>query len=184
VKIPSLQPRPAAPCREMVQAVLLQNLDSMYSTANRLTGRADLAEDLVQEAARKTLEAIPELKDGRNLRAWIFRILLNGIRDQLRRKKLWEDVEADDEKLDLHVVPEAIAVATAEDVRHALSSLPPDTRSLTILIDIEEFTIAEAAGILGIPPGTAASRLSRARRELRGLLRSYESGSSRSAGKP
>ena len=43
--------------RRLVSQALVANLDSLYSTAHRLTGRADLAEDLVQEAARKAVQA-------------------------------------------------------------------------------------------------------------------------------
>ena len=100
-----------------------------------------------------------------------------------RRKKLWAEVEADDATPDLTAISDNVEAATAEDVRQALSSLTPETRSVAILIDIEEFTIAEAAAMLRIPPGTAASRLSRARRELRELLQAYRSGSSRREGK-
>ncbi len=185
MKILRLEPRPPDQHHaEAVYGVLLQNLDALYITAKRLTGRADLAEDLVQETARKALEAIPKLKDERNTRAWLFRILLNGLRDHVRWKKLWTEVETDEEPPDLNAVSESVVVATAEDVRRALSSLTPETRVLAILIDIEEFTIAEAAAMLQIPPGTAASRLSRARRELRDLLQAYRSRSSRSGRKP
>lgn len=98
MKIVRLQPRlPDQHHAEVFYRVLLENLDALYSTAKRLTGRADLAEDLVQETARKALEAMPALKDERNIRAWLFRILLNGIRDQVRRKKLWAEVVADDQ---------------------------------------------------------------------------------------
>ena len=184
MKILPFQPSSDQHRAELVYRVLLENLDALYSTAKRLTGRADLAEDLVHDTARKALEAIPALKDERNTRAWLFRILLNGIRDQARRKKLWVEVETDEETPDFSMISEGVAGATAEDVRRALSSLPPETRSLAILIDIEEFTIAEAAAILQIPPGTAASRLSRARRQLRELLEAYRSRSSRRGGKP
>lgn len=189
LKILPFQPPADQHRAELVYRVLLENLDALYSTAKRLTGRADLAEDLVHDTARKALEAIPALKDERNTRAWLFRILLNGIRDQARRKKLWVEVETDEDTPDLSMISESgisesVRGATAEDVRRALSSLPPETRSLATLIDIEEFTIAEAAAILQIPPGTAASRLSRARRQLRELLEAYRSGSSRRGGKP
>ena len=184
MKILRFQPLADQHHAEGVYRVLLENLDALYSTAKRLTGRADLAEDLVQETARKALEAIPALKNERNARAWLVRILLNGLRDQARRQKLWAEVEADEGTPDLNAIFESVQGATAEDVRQALSSLTPETRSLAILIDIEEFTIAEAAVMLQIPPGTAASRLSRARRELRELLRAYRSGSSRRGGKP
>src|SRR5260370_27612057 len=123
--------------------------------AKHLTGHADLAEDLVQETARKALEAISGLKDERNTRAWLFRILLNGIRDQARRKKLWAEVEADEETTDLNVNSDSVEGATREDVGRALSSLTLETRSVTILINIEEFTIPEAAPMPHIPPLTA-----------------------------
>lgn len=169
---------------ETVYRTLLQSLDGLYNTARRLTGHADLAEDLVQETARKALEAIPALKDERNTRAWLFRILLNGIRDHLKRKKLWGEVEIDEESPDLGAVFGDVVAATAEDVHRALSSLAPKARALVILIDIEEFTIAETAAMSQIPPGTAATRLARAHRELRDLLRDYQSKSSRRGGKP
>ncbi len=184
MKILPFQPPDDQRLAEVVYRVLLDNLDSLYSTAKRLTGRADLAEDLVQETARKALEAIPALTDERNTRAWLFRILLNGIRDQARRKKLWIELEADEKTSELTAISQDIEGATAEDVRRALASLTPETRALAILIDIEEFTIAEAAAMLQIPPGTVASRLSRARRELRELLQAYRSKSSRRGGNP
>jgi RNA polymerase sigma-70 factor, ECF subfamily len=189
LKILPFQPSTDQHRVELVYRVLLENLEALYTTAKRLTGRADLAEDLVHDTARKALEAIPALKDERNTRAWLFRILLNGIRDQARRKKLCVEVETGEDTPDLGMISgsgisESVRGATAEDVRRALSSLPSETRSLAILIDIEEFTIAEAAAMLQIPPGTAASRLSRARRELRELLQVYRSRSSRRRGKP
>ncbi len=103
MKILRFQPPGEQHRAEGVYRVLLENLDTLYSTAKRLTGRADLAEDLVQETARRALEAIPALKDTRNTRAWLFRILLNAIRDQARRKKLWAEVETDEETPDLKV---------------------------------------------------------------------------------
>jgi RNA polymerase sigma-70 factor (ECF subfamily) len=168
--------------------VLLQSLDALYSTAKRLTGRAEVAEDLVQETARKALESMPGLKDDRNIRAWLFRILINGIRDYGRRKKLWAEVEPsrrnqlEEEPLDFNTLSEEVVLSTAEDIRRALAGLPPDARAVVILVDIEQFTIAEAAAVLQIPPGTVASRLSRTRRDLRQALRSYASKSSRGGG--
>src|SRR5215472_6413451 len=101
LKIVRLRPGSGDPrSAEAVYRVLVQSLDALYSTARRLTGRADLAEDLVQDTARRALEAIPALKDERNTRAWLFRILLNAIRNYLRRKKLWEEVEIDERTAD------------------------------------------------------------------------------------
>jgi RNA polymerase sigma-70 factor (ECF subfamily) len=184
LKIFRLPPPPAARGQtEEVYRVLLQSLDALYRTAKRLTGRADVAEDLVQDTARKALEGMPALKDDRNIQAWLFRILMNAIRDQARRKKLWVEVEASGEPADFTALSEEVALATAEDIRRAIAILTPETQAVALLIDLEEFTIAETAGILQIPPGTVASRLSRARRELRKALRSYASKSSRRGGR-
>jgi len=54
---------------EAVRKALLANLDALYGTARRLVGRVDVAEDLVQDTARKALETPVALKDDRNARA-------------------------------------------------------------------------------------------------------------------
>jgi RNA polymerase sigma-70 factor (ECF subfamily) len=77
---------------------------------------------------------------------------------------------------------ESVTRATAQDVRAALGQLKPSSRVIVILVDVEEFTLAEAAEMLKVPIGTAASRLSRARAELRKFLSAYESKSTQRRG--
>jgi RNA polymerase sigma-70 factor (ECF subfamily) len=170
-------------CEHAVGRLLLENLDSLYSTAHRLTGRADLAEDLVQETARKALRAAAALADHRNIRAWLFTILVNAVRDHLRHSQRWEEIELSDEALpppDL----ESLSLATSEDIRRALDRLTGAQRAVVILVDIEEFTISETAQMLKLPPGTVASRLARAHAVLRGFLRGYSSRPSEIGGRP
>ncbi len=168
-----------------VGRALLENLDRLYATAHRLTGRADVAEDLVQETARKALRAAPALKDRRNLRAWLFTILVNAARDHLRRDLPWGTDPGDPaEAAALNADPESIARIAAEDVRRAVAQLTPAHRAAVLLVDLEEFTIAEAAQMLKLPPGTVASRLARAHRALRDLLQAYAARSSQSGGRP
>ena len=69
-------------------------------------------------------------------------------------------------------------------MREALRELEASRRAVVVLIDIEDFTIAEAADMLSIPMGTAASRLARARQELRSRLRAYQPQISEGGGKP
>ena len=174
MKILPIQPGPPAGPEELVYRVLLANLDALYTTAHRLSGAADIAEDLVQETARKALKAAPALKDERGARAWLFRILINAVRDHFRRRRLWEDLDPDAPELEARVDLESVTRATVHDVRDALNRLKPASRALVVLIDVEGFTLAEAAEMLRIPIGTAASRLARARAELRKLLYAYE----------
>ncbi len=185
MKLLAFQAQSGPPSREeLVSRTLLANLDSLYSTARRLSGKPDLAEDFVQETARKALQAIPALRDERNIRAWLFKILINILRDHLRRSWSWEGFDAEEEELVTTPNLEDLSQAAAQDVRRAVSRLTPALQSLVILVDLEEFTIAEAAGILKIPFGTAASRLARAHRELRDLLKAYHSKSRQSGGRP
>lgn len=169
---------------ELVCQCLLNNLDGLYSTAYRLSGRADIAEDMVQETARKALQAAAGLRHERNIRGWLFKILVNSVRRYFHRSKKWEELDVEQEQIEGSQDLEGISQAAVQDVRRALSQLQPSRRAVVILIEIEQFTIAEAADILKVPPGTVASRLARARGQLRDLLPAYRSNSSLDGGQP
>ncbi len=166
--------------RDLVCRVLLANLDSLYSTARRLSG--SMAEDLVQETARKALQSAPVLQHEQNVRAWLFKILLNAMRDHLRHDNSREETSLEDQELEANLDLESLTNASTQDVRQALSCLSPMRQAVVVLIDIEGFTLTEAAGMLGVPVGTAASRLARARLELRVLLKDYEAKSPQKGG--
>ena len=158
---------------DRVRHVLVANLDALYSTAFRLSVRREVAEDLVHEKARKALEAAAGLRHEQNVRAWIFRILVNSLRDHFRRRSSLDWVEPDDDLFDAAPDTEPLARAASHDVRRALQQLQPARLALVLLVDVEGFTLAEAAEMLDVPAGTAASRLARARAELRTLLEEY-----------
>lgn len=181
MKILPIQRRPPAGSEELLHRALLTNLDALYATALRLSGGADVAEDAVQETAKKALKAAPPLNDDRSARKWLFRVLINTVRDHFRRR-IWEELEPGAEDLEIPPDVEGISRATIHDVRTALAQLKPGARAIILLNDIEGFTLAEAAEILKIPIGTAASRLARARAELRRILSAYDAKSSQSGG--
>ena len=167
-----------------VGRLLLENLDSLYSTAHRMTGRADLAEDLVQETAHKALRAAGTVTGRRNLRAWLFTILVNGVRDHLRRQERWAEHSLEDEEPVPSLEVKILSAAPVQDVRRAVGRLPLAQRAAVILVDLEGFTISEAAQMLALPPGTVASRLGRAHQALRDHLRDYASPSEEIGGQP
>ena len=170
--------------REFFYQALSDSLGSLFSTALRLVGKPEIAEDLVQEAVRKALEGVPRLRDQRKARAWLFKILVNCVRDHLRRRRDWEEFDGEAEPGGGRPDAQAIAQARAHDVREALGELATSRRAIVVLIDIEGFTIAEAADMLGIPMGTAASRLARARQDLQARLRAYQPRIAEGGGKP
>ena len=97
--------------QDSVQRGLLANLHSLYSTAYRLSGDANLAEDLVQETARRALQGMPGLQHERNIRAWLFKILVNTLKDHIRHTQFWDTLDRADEQLEMTVDPESLSQA-------------------------------------------------------------------------
>jgi len=152
----------------------LSYLDSLYGTALRLTRRPADAEDLVQDTYLKAFRAQDQFTRGTNLKAWLFTILHNTFRNMRRndgRNPVNVNSETVEQAVDLHgeqQTPEQLLTrATLDaDLQEALDSLPDAFRQAVWLRDVEEFTYAEIAAMIGAPIGTVMSRISRGRRML------------------
>ena len=151
----------------------LSYVDSLYGTALRLTRRPADAEDLVQDTYLKAFRASTQFQRGTNLKAWLFTILHNTFRN-MRRHDGRNPVDVDSEVVERAEAggqqqnPEQLlARATLDlDLQAALDDLPEAFRQAVWLRDVEEFTYAEIADMVGIPIGTVMSRISRGRRML------------------
>ena len=150
---------------------------SLYSTARRLTGRGEDALDIVQETFLRAFRTFHNFRVGTNPKAWLFTILrsvaANRHRDDQRRPRL---VIRDD--LDERFEAQASSGPPGSrldpgEVERALATLPEEFRLAVLLVDVEELSYEEAAGVLGCPVGTVRSRLARARRGLAVALRDY-----------
>ena len=173
-------PHPAAELLTFEEALAAQ-LNSLYSTACRLVRDPAQAEDLVQEVALKAYRSFKDLRSHDRFRAWLFTILHNTARNFIRdasRRVPYVDVELDalieDPLLaDEHThtpEQELLSDCLPELMEAGLNALPRPQLTVLWLVEVEEFTLAEAAEILSVPVGTAASRLYRARRALRDYL--------------
>lgn len=167
------------------EELLSQNLDALYRTALRLCRGEDAdAEDLLQDAMLRAFEHHHELKNAGAGRAWLFTILarthLNRLRTARRRA---ETLEVDIDEADFEgaltawqpmVLPDEAAVRSdlRERLREAMDHLEPGLRTAVWLVDVEGFSQREVAGMMEVPEGTVASRLFRARRQLRTILES------------
>jgi RNA polymerase sigma-70 factor (ECF subfamily) len=148
-------------------------LDDLYGAALRLTRNPADAEDLVQDTYVKAFRAARQFKPGSNLKAWLFTILYNAYRNR-RRDSGRDPVDVDSGRVELSSQadpaegPEQrlLREALDADVRAALDSLPEAFRDAVWARDVDEFSYAEIAEMLGIPPGTVMSRISRGRRML------------------
>ena len=133
----------------------------------------------MQETYARAFRSWRSFQPGTNLRAWLLRILTNLNIDRGRRQQRTPDMQPLEEgdyflynKLEAsgdgdsdedHVVERL----SQNDVVSALSEVPHDFRDVVVLVDIGDFTYADAAQILDIPIGTVMSRLHRGRRILK-----------------
>jgi RNA polymerase sigma-70 factor, ECF subfamily len=175
----------AAEARDRVrfEEEALDLADQVYRVARRLVGTREEAEDLVQETYARAFRSWRSYTPGTNMRAWLLRILTNLNVDRGRRVQRSPDTQpleesdyylanrlaqaAGEEVLDQERVVQRLS---QDGVVDALSELPHEYRDTVVLVDIGEFSYAEAAQILDVPIGTVMSRLHRGRRRLKQLL--------------
>ena len=156
--------------------------DQVYRVARRLVGSREEAEDLVQQTYERAFRSWRQYTPGTNLRAWLLRILTNlnidrGRRQQRTPQTTSLDNEAGDyflyNKLESQVPDEnpdeerVLERLSQDSIVEALADVPHDFRDVIVLVDIGEFSYADAAQILDIPIGTVMSRLHRGRRILK-----------------
>ncbi|MDQ3120959.1 MAG: sigma-70 family RNA polymerase sigma factor [Actinomycetota bacterium] len=157
--------------------------DQVYRVARRLVGSREEAEDLVQETYARAFRSWRSFTPGTNMRAWLLRILTNLNVDRgrrIQRTPQTQPLEETDyylanklastggeEALEQEQVVERLS---QDSVVNALSEISPQFREVVVLVDIGDFTYADAAQILDVPIGTVMSRLHRGRRALKQKL--------------
>jgi RNA polymerase sigma-70 factor (ECF subfamily) len=156
-----------------MRSVLEGHRAALFRVAHAWTHDRALADDLAQEALLKAVRCANQLREPERLRSWLFGIMANCWRDHLRARRPTVDIDAlDDDCFGGDETPES-SCARAQvvaRVRAAVARLPNGQRQVLTLVDLEEFSYAEVAEILGIPIGTVMSRLCRGRLALRSLL--------------
>lgn len=179
--------------RRAFEKLLTEHLDALYRTALQLCGgHENDAEDLLQETALRAFEGFEHLRDLEAGRSWLFTILTRTYLNRRRAARRRAEVLTGD--LDERAFEAALQAwtpsRTPEDVRAEhrlrerfaaeLHAMAPPLRAVVWLVDVEGFRQWQVAEMLGIPEGTVASRLYRARRRLRDAL--SESGRSARSG--
>jgi RNA polymerase sigma-70 factor (ECF subfamily) len=148
---------------------LVALLPRLRRFAAGLAGTVHDGDDLVQGALTKALSNADRWTPGTRLDSWMYRIIQNHWIDTVRARKTRNDSsELDD--ADRHVSIDGARAAdsaiNADRLRKEIERLPPEQRSVLLLVAIEGQSYADAASALGIPVGTVMSRLSRARAAL------------------
>ena len=147
-------------------------IPAMRRFARGLTGRDDLADDLVQDALAKAISNFHRFEEGTNLKAWLFRILRNRHIDEVRKlQRRGTHVDVDDEEVVQIGAPGSqFSAVELTEFRRAFATLSEQDREVLLLIGMEGHTYDEVSDMIGVPVGTVKSRLSRARERLRGAM--------------
>jgi len=167
------------PRTDEFEAAALPHLNDIYRMASRLLGDSARADDVVQDVFFQAWKSFDKFETGTNCRAWLFKILFHTVQ-HYRRKWLNLRMIRDSEDILEQTVAAPLPLPehiTDGEILTALGEISQDFRAVVLLIDVEEFSYKEAAGILNVPVGTVMSRLSRGRKLLRerlvGVAHSY-----------
>ena len=155
--------------QEAFAAVIRHYDPGLRALAYRLLGDRDLMDDVLQEAYVKAFRALPRFRGDSRLGTWLYRITYNACLDELRRSRRTRSFRSKPSCRAAAVDPGDL-VAGRGDLARALAALPSEERAAVLLVDAQGFDYRESAHILGIPEGTVASRLNRARASLRTAL--------------
>jgi RNA polymerase sigma-70 factor, ECF subfamily len=155
------------------EQLVLPHLDAGVNLARwLLRNRAD-AEDVAQDSMVRAYRFFQGFRGG-DARAWFLQIVRNGCYSWLDKNRPMELMAEFDEELHVRpsASPEALAAQADEKQQLilALEALPPRSREVLVLRELEECSYKEIAEITGIPMGTVMSTLSRARSRLQQIL--------------
>lgn len=163
--------------------ILINKYQKMaYNVSYRVMGNEEDAKDMTQEALIKVFRYINSFRMDSSFSTWMYRIVMNTCKDELRKKKLKvvsidKPIEMSDGNMKMDIedtsrTPEQLLVGkeTAEEVQNALLNVTEKNRIVVVLRDIKGFSYSEISDIIDVPVGTIKSRINRGRKELKELL--------------
>lgn len=142
-------------------------LPSLERRAYRWCRDAAEAQDLAQDTLLRAFGTNPSFDSEGHLRAWLFTVLRNLFISRRRREQSWQRASGELSGMvqqgSLGAPPAAFLTPSVE---RAIARLPEAFARVICLVDLEEYSYADAASTLGVPVGTVMSRLFRARQRL------------------
>jgi RNA polymerase sigma-70 factor (ECF subfamily) len=145
-------------------------IDRYFTLAHRVLRDVDRAEDALQDALVIAWRDLRGLRDPDRFDAWLHRVVVRECIDQASRERR--------RTANLRVLPvddpvapdDLLSLADRDQLERGFRRLPPDQRAILVLNHYAGYPPSEIAEILGIPPGTARSRLHHAHRAMRAAL--------------
>ncbi len=153
--------------RKAMDALVKLHYRTIFAYFYRNTGDYHRSCDLTQEVFIKAVSAIPAYKNNGKLKAWLFSIASNSLRNDWRYRKNHPQEELAEDLLKDSAAPDA---AQKAELKEAMGRLPPEQREAVVLKYYHGLKIAEIAKATGAKDATVKSRLKYGLEKLRKLL--------------
>jgi RNA polymerase sigma-70 factor (ECF subfamily) len=144
----------------------------LYRLAQITSRNHDDAADALQDAMLSAHRSAPSFRHDASVSSWLYRIVVNACLDRLRRNKAHAVTPLEDDVC--HLGDPTPRVDTTLVVERALLRLPVEQRAVVVAVDMQGYSVAETARLLGVPEGTVKSRCSRARAKLAKTLEYFD----------
>ncbi len=154
------------------EEIVRRHRDRLWAVALRTTGDPEEAADALQDALISAFRRAEQFRGDSAVTTWLHRIVVNASLDRLRRRGVRAAVPLpdDDESLPGAVVADPVDHMGRREIQlvvtEALAKLPEDQRDAILLVDVEGWSVEDAARMLGCPEGTVKSRCHRGRARL------------------
>lgn len=160
------------------EALVRASSNRLFAIAYRILRDHHAAEDALQSALATIWDDLPRLRDPERFDAWSYRLITRASIAQAQRDRrggavvrlLPDDADADPRSLAGTAGADIDAVADRDQIERGFARLKPEQRAILVLQHYAGLSLAEIADVLGIPAGTAASRIHYATRALRAAL--------------
>jgi RNA polymerase sigma-70 factor (ECF subfamily) len=155
--------------RDAFDVLVTELIDHLYRIAHLILRDFDSAEDAVQEALVRCWRDLPRLREPDRFDAWLNRILLNAVTDEARRRRRLR-ASLTVLRLEPSQPDSTGTLADRDELARVFERLTIEHRTIVVLHHYLGLTVDEAAASIGIPLGTAKSRLHYATEALRAAL--------------
>lgn len=161
--------------RAAFQLLLERHYDRIFRLACRFLGDPGEAEDLTQDLCIALARKLGSFRGDSRFTTWLYRVVLNGARDVIRRRQVARRASADYTEVSALVRADGEARRRDADwLYQALAHLSDDLRQTAILVLAEDLSHAEAGAVLGIKESTVSWRMHELRKKLKALARAGE----------
>lgn len=156
--------------RDAFASIATLTYGRLHRVAQNILSDVDRADDATQQAVVDIWRKLPQLRDPRKFEAWSYRVVVNCCYAEARRSQHWLPGLVAERDEDSQAAEAITGVVYRDQLERGFQRLPFEQRAVVVLHLYLGLPLREVAETLGIPEGTAHSRLSRAKEALRAAL--------------